>query len=334
MTVRLNPYLSFKDNARQAMEFYQSVFGGELTVNTFAEYQASKTPPRRTRSCTACSRPRTGSRSWAPHAERHGVQAAAGVSVSLSGDDEPKLRGYFDKLADGGTIVMPLEPGAMGRHIRHGDRQVRDRLAGQHPRRRCAAGVDAGDAVRTAGRAVERRSSRRPRPPTPGRADAQQVSWYGRSPNVSRHSSAVRSAGDGTGVVDPVLGPRVHGHASRHGLSTRWPSRRRHQRLAAGGEAHRVTRAFRVELSTGGSRGRRLWTTGERRIPYRPRMFRPSRAGIVDAHGHNRGIPVRPARLERRHRRRRRRRLRPRPRRRPVAGAVLSARPRWTSAGT
>ena len=31
MASRLNPYLSFSDNARQAMEFYQSVFGGELT---------------------------------------------------------------------------------------------------------------------------------------------------------------------------------------------------------------------------------------------------------------------------------------------------------------
>ena len=44
MTVVLNPYLSFRDNARDAMEFYQSVFGGELTVNTFADFQASDDP--------------------------------------------------------------------------------------------------------------------------------------------------------------------------------------------------------------------------------------------------------------------------------------------------
>ena len=30
MASRLNPYIGFKDNARAAMEFYQSVFGGEL----------------------------------------------------------------------------------------------------------------------------------------------------------------------------------------------------------------------------------------------------------------------------------------------------------------
>ena len=34
----LNPYISFRDNARQAMEFYKDVFGGELKLNTFGEY--------------------------------------------------------------------------------------------------------------------------------------------------------------------------------------------------------------------------------------------------------------------------------------------------------
>jgi uncharacterized glyoxalase superfamily protein PhnB len=44
LTVRLNPYLSFRDNAREAMTFYQSVFGGELTVSTFADFHASADP--------------------------------------------------------------------------------------------------------------------------------------------------------------------------------------------------------------------------------------------------------------------------------------------------
>ena len=44
MTTRLNPYLSFRDNARQAMDFYESVFGGELTRATFAEFHASEDP--------------------------------------------------------------------------------------------------------------------------------------------------------------------------------------------------------------------------------------------------------------------------------------------------
>ena len=47
MPSQLNPYLSFKDNARQAMEFYQTVFGGKLSINTFKEFHASQYPGRR-----------------------------------------------------------------------------------------------------------------------------------------------------------------------------------------------------------------------------------------------------------------------------------------------
>src|SRR6266550_3737308 len=40
----LNPYISFRDNARQAMEFYKDVFGGELKLNTFGEYGDPSAP--------------------------------------------------------------------------------------------------------------------------------------------------------------------------------------------------------------------------------------------------------------------------------------------------
>ena len=38
MPLRLNPYITFAGNAREAMEFYQAALGGELVVNTFGEY--------------------------------------------------------------------------------------------------------------------------------------------------------------------------------------------------------------------------------------------------------------------------------------------------------
>ncbi|HEY4992080.1 MAG TPA: hypothetical protein VII33_08335, partial [Nakamurella sp.] len=44
MTTRLNPYLGFRDTAKQALEFYRSVFGGELALSTFAQYHASEDP--------------------------------------------------------------------------------------------------------------------------------------------------------------------------------------------------------------------------------------------------------------------------------------------------
>ena len=44
MASRLNPYISFEDNARQAMEFYKEVFGGTLALNTFGEFGQADSP--------------------------------------------------------------------------------------------------------------------------------------------------------------------------------------------------------------------------------------------------------------------------------------------------
>ena len=67
MSILLNPYLGFRDSAREAMTFYQSVFGGELTISTFAEFQASEDPAEQDKVMHAelTMRP-TASRSWAP----------------------------------------------------------------------------------------------------------------------------------------------------------------------------------------------------------------------------------------------------------------------------
>jgi PhnB protein len=110
VTTRLNPYLAFGGTAREAMERYASIFGGTLDINTFGEYgdsgdadangvmhailqaddglvlMASDMPP--------------GSEAPAP---------GQNMSISLSGDDAEKLHGYWDKLAEGGTVAMPLE---------------------------------------------------------------------------------------------------------------------------------------------------------------------------------------------------------------------------------
>ena len=58
---RLNPYISFKNNAREAMEFYQSVLGGDLTSTPSAATTWARTPPRTTSSCTRSSRRPTAS---------------------------------------------------------------------------------------------------------------------------------------------------------------------------------------------------------------------------------------------------------------------------------
>jgi PhnB protein len=40
---------------------------------------------------------------------RMNYEKPAGISVSVSGDDEPALQAYWDKLADGGSVIMPFD---------------------------------------------------------------------------------------------------------------------------------------------------------------------------------------------------------------------------------
>ena len=115
MQSRLNPYLSFKDNAREAMQFYQSVFGGNLTVSTFKEFQASQDPSEDDKVMHSMLEADNGITFMASDTpDRMSYTPGNSYSMSLSGDDEAELRGYFEKLAAGGTVVMPLEQAPWG----------------------------------------------------------------------------------------------------------------------------------------------------------------------------------------------------------------------------
>jgi len=115
MSTRLNPYLGFRDNAREAMEFYHSVFGGELTTGTFKEYQASEDPAEADKIMHAMLETDDGLVLMAADTP-NSVDYSPGTnhSVSLSGDDEAALRGYWDKLSGGGNVMMPLEQAPWG----------------------------------------------------------------------------------------------------------------------------------------------------------------------------------------------------------------------------
>ncbi|MET0295870.1 MAG: VOC family protein [Microbacterium sp.] len=106
----LNPYLSFRSHARSAMEFYQSVFGGELSIDTFAGFPGMVDPAEQDLVMHAQLTTPEGfvlMASDTPAAMPH--SAPAGISVSVSGDDEPSLQSYWDALSADGTVVMPFE---------------------------------------------------------------------------------------------------------------------------------------------------------------------------------------------------------------------------------
>jgi PhnB protein len=116
MPTTLNPYLGFRDNAREAMTFYQSVFGGDLALSTFGEFQASEDPAEAGKIMHGMLTTNNGLVLMGADTP-NGMDLASGssISVSLSGDDESELRGYWDKLAgDGGTVTVPLEPAPWG----------------------------------------------------------------------------------------------------------------------------------------------------------------------------------------------------------------------------
>ena len=108
MASRLNPYLSFRDNAREAMEFYKSVFGGTLTMNTFGEYGAQGADADNLMHAqleTDAGYTMMGADT--PEGMQH--NPGDNITVSLSGDDAEELRGYWAKLSEGGNVAVPLE---------------------------------------------------------------------------------------------------------------------------------------------------------------------------------------------------------------------------------
>ncbi len=113
MASRLNPYLNFNGNARQAMEFYASVFGGTLNLSTFAGYGRQGDDADRIMHGnleTDAGYTIMGA-DVTSDMEFH---APAGFSISLSGDDGDALRGCFAALSAGGTVTMALEKQVWG----------------------------------------------------------------------------------------------------------------------------------------------------------------------------------------------------------------------------
>ena len=108
MAAKLNPYITFAGKARDAMEFYQSALGGQLEINTFGEY--GDAGPDADKIMHANLETPDGFTLMSSDTPP-GMEASSGsnITVSLSGDDADKLRGYWDKLTEGAEITMPLE---------------------------------------------------------------------------------------------------------------------------------------------------------------------------------------------------------------------------------
>lgn len=117
MTTKLNSYIHFNGNARDAMEFYRSIFGGEVLSSTYGESASDDMPVDETVADKLM------------HAHLHGghielmgsdmpdsANFAEGsrVTLSINGSDEAELRDYWEKLSQDAQVHVPLDSAPWG----------------------------------------------------------------------------------------------------------------------------------------------------------------------------------------------------------------------------
>jgi PhnB protein len=114
MASRLNPYLTFNGNAREAMETYQRIFGGDLTLSTFSEFGA---PDPAIADQIMHGQLETDAGYTLMGADNPpGSEFNPGntITISLSGDDAGQLHRYWDALTEAGHVTVPLEKQVWG----------------------------------------------------------------------------------------------------------------------------------------------------------------------------------------------------------------------------
>lgn len=115
MPTQLTPYLSFRDNARTAMEFYQSIFGGKLSVSTFKEFHVSQDPAEDNKLMHAqLDAPGGITLMGADTPNTMELKQGSSISIALSGEDLPGLSAWFEKLSAGGFVIEPLKTAPWG----------------------------------------------------------------------------------------------------------------------------------------------------------------------------------------------------------------------------
>lgn len=111
---QLQPYLAFKGNCKEAMEFYQSVLGGKLELSTFADYASKEMPVSdEQKDKIMHATLQNGSLSFMA-SDAMNQKVGDNISLSIAGTDDTKLTGFFEGLSTGGKITQPLKSQVWG----------------------------------------------------------------------------------------------------------------------------------------------------------------------------------------------------------------------------
>jgi len=112
MAITLNPYIHFDGNAEEVANFYKGIFGGELTINRFGDFDSSDVGEEFKNQVMHADLKTDELRLMISDSGPMGAgKVGDNISISLSGfaDDKEKLTGYFDALSDGGNVTVALE---------------------------------------------------------------------------------------------------------------------------------------------------------------------------------------------------------------------------------
>ena len=107
--ISLEPYLFFSGNCREAMEFYKSVFGGNVDYSEADPEQMGDMPDKEWFKGKIMHASLKGPVNIMASDSKIASDKSAKIELSLGGTDEKEMREIFDKLAAGGKVKMPLE---------------------------------------------------------------------------------------------------------------------------------------------------------------------------------------------------------------------------------
>jgi PhnB protein len=115
MQSKLNPYVHFNDNAAEAMQFYHSILGGKLTMNTFADFGMAQNPSDANLIMHAQIDDENGVILMGADTPSYmAYEPGSRITISLSGDNHEELSRFFEGLARDGQVQEPLTKSPWG----------------------------------------------------------------------------------------------------------------------------------------------------------------------------------------------------------------------------
>lgn len=132
MTITTTTHLNFRGNARAALEFYHSVFGGQITIATYGDFGMPKDAPGADHVVfgqvesaggfrvmaydipgqSGGSAGGSAGRAGSTHRENGVTITDQSFFVSLRGETLDEVKGYWATLSAGASIVEPLAASA------------------------------------------------------------------------------------------------------------------------------------------------------------------------------------------------------------------------------